>query len=225
MRSGLADVVVVVPVLRRPHRVGPLLESLHANTPAGAYRVLFAVTTGDDAEIEAVAAAGADMVDVTYERRGDYARKVNTAYRHSAEPFLFLGADDLAFHPGWLEAALRHMHAGASVVGTQDLAPTERARNGEHATHSLVRRTYVDTMGTIDQPGLVLHEGYPHEYVDDEFVATAKHRGVWSFAHDSVVEHLHPSWGKAELDDLYLAQRSRMNTGRTIYARRRRLWR
>jgi hypothetical protein len=44
---------------------------------------------------------------------------------------------------------------------------------GRHSTHSLVTRDYVERFGTIDEAGVVLHEGYPHEFVDDEFVQTA----------------------------------------------------
>ena len=84
-------------------------------------------------------------------------------------------------------------------------------------------REYVDR-GTIDEPGKLLHEGYPHEYVDDEFVQTAKKRGAWAFAEASIVEHLHPSWGKAPRDKLYDAQRQRMNAGRVVLNRRRHLW-
>lgn len=158
-------------------------------------------------------------------RIGDYARKINRGYLVSSEPFLFLGADDLAFRPGWLAAGLAPFADPAiGVVGTQDLAPTERARSGEHATHVLVRRRYVDELGTIDEPGKILHESYPHEYVDDELVGTAKARGAWHFAGDSVVEHLHPSWGKAPTDALYRDQARRMAIGRRIFERRRPLW-
>lgn len=158
-------------------------------------------------------------------RAGDYARKINRGYLMSSEPFLFLGADDLDFRAGWLSAGLAAFEDPAiGVVGTQDLAPTERARSGEHATHFLVRRRYADELGTIDEPGKILHESYPHEYVDDELVGTAKARGAWHFAGDSVVEHLHPSWGKAPTDALYRDQSRRMAIGRRIFERRRRLW-
>jgi hypothetical protein len=40
--------------------------------------------------------------------------------------------------------------------------------------------------------------------VDDEIVTAAKQRGVWAPALASVVEHLHPLWGKAEVDDTYV---------------------
>lgn len=223
------DVVVVVPVLARPHRVEPFLCSLAANTPEPV-RVVFVGTSTDTPMLNEIVRVADDDPMVRLEvlapnRVGDYAIKVNFAYAHTDEPFLFLAADDLAFHYGWLAAAMAPMadpHIG--VVGTQDLAPTDRARTGDHATHCLVRRSYIDANGTIDEPGKVLHEGYPHEYVDDEFVGTAKARHAWAFAHDAVVEHLHPSWGKAPRDRLYNGQTRRMIEGRRIYNRRCGLW-
>lgn len=192
-------------------------------------RVVFVATAGD-AMIPAVIAEADGDPTISLEvlapnRVGDYARKVNFAYARTTEAFMFLGADDLHFHPGWLEAAMAEMaDPRIGVVGTQDLAPTERARTGEHATHCLIRRAYIDAHGTIDERGKVLHEGYPHEYVDDELVGTAKARHAWAFAHGSIVEHLHPSWGKAPTDPLYRAQQRRMSAGRGIYRRRSALW-
>jgi hypothetical protein len=222
MTSG--STVILVPVLRRPRNVDPLVRSFTESTPEP-HRLLFLATQGDHEEIAAIRAAGADLLEVPPRPRGDYAAKINAGYRATSEPFLFLGADDLAPRPGWLSAALALFEDPAiGVVGTQDLAPTDRARAGEHATHSLVRRSYVDELGTIDRRGEVLHPGYWHEYVDDEFIGTAKSRGAFAFAHGSIVEHLHPSWGKAPTDELYAQQRRRMNHGRALYARRRRLW-
>ncbi len=222
-------IVVLVPVLRRPHRVAPFLASLEAATPEP-HRTLFLATAGDSAMIAAVEAAAADLPSVSLNvlapnRVGDYARKINHGYSVTSAPFLFTGADDLAFHPGWLPAALEAFEDPAiGVVGTQDLAPTERARSGAHATHFVVRRSYVDTFGTIDEPGKIFHEGYAHEYVDDELVATAKLRGAWAFAPGSVVEHLHPSWGKARRDPLYAQQSARMARSRAHFLRRKALW-
>lgn len=215
---------ILVPVLRRPQNVRPTIERFAEATPEP-HRILFLATAGDSAEIDEIRSAGADVVEVPPNRRGDYARKINTGYRETLEPFLFLGADDLAPRPGWLSAALaRFEDPSIGVVGTQDLG-NARVIAGLHATHSVVRRTYVDQYGTIDERGKVLHEGYPHEFVDDEFVATAQHRGAFVFEPTSIVEHLHPLWGKAPTDDLYNAHAARMRAGRTLFARRRRLWR
>ena len=217
----MSDVAVLVPMLGRPHRVEPLLESITATTPGA--RVLFLLSTGDVAVHEAVTVAGADHLDIDGPSCGDYARKINTGLRHTVEPLLFLGADDLRFHPGWLEAATAKLAPGVGVVGTNDLG-SPRVIAGNHATHSLVTRDYAERFGTIDEPGKILHEGYPHEYVDDELVGTAKHRGAWAFAVDSHVEHLHPAWGKAPTDGMYQRQRSRMAAGRPLYEARKHLW-
>ena len=95
---------------------------------------------------------------------------------------------------------------------------------GRHATHSVVSRRYAEDHGTIDHPGAVLHEGYLHEFVDDEFVGTAKSRGAFVFEHASVVEHLHPAVGKAPMDAMYAAQGSRMRIDRRTFLQRQHLW-
>lgn len=209
---------MLVPVLRRPHRVAPLLATLDG------HRVLFIASPGDHAEHRALDAAGADYLILDRPPcPGDYARKIQAGFEATTEPLVFLAADDLAFHPDWFEQATKHLEPGVGVVGTNDLC-NRRVMRGEHATHSLVTRTYVLEYGTIDQPGQVLHDGYPHEYVDDELVGTAKHRGAWAFAADSIVEHLHPMAGKAPMDDLYRQQAARMKAGRRLYERRRPMW-
>lgn len=217
----MSDVAVLVPMLGRPHRVGPLVWSIEATTPGAT--VLF-LTSPDDAPVkDAVNAAGYEYLEVARHPHGDYARKIQAGIEATTTPYVFLGADDLRFHPGWFGLALDAMTDGVGVVGTNDLA-NPRVVAGEHATHFLVARWYV-ALGTIDEPGVLMHHGYPHEYVDDELVATAKHRGAWAFAAGSIVEHLHPMAGKAPMDDLYAAQPARMRAGRKIYQRRCRLWR
>ncbi|WP_211349486.1 glycosyltransferase family A protein [Micromonospora pisi] len=212
---------ILVPMLGRPHRVAPLLESIAATTPGA--EVLFVVSPDDVAVHAEIDAAGRRRVTVPWRGCGDYQRKINFGIRATTAPLLFTAADDLRFHPGWLNAAHKRLAAGIGVVGTNDLA-NKRVLRGDHATHMLVTREYVTEYGTIDEPGKFLHEGYPHEWCDDEAVATAKHRKAWAFARDAVVEHLHPTVGKAPMDPLYAQQGHRMAAGRSIFNRRRRLW-
>jgi hypothetical protein len=218
-----ADLAILVPMLGRPHHVEPLLASIGETVPG--CRVLFLLTPGDDEVAAAVAAAGREQVTVEWRRRGDYARKINTGYRHTTEPLLFTGASDLRFHPGWFEAAVAHLTDRIGVVGTNDLGnPLVTA--GQHATHFLVTRRYIDVhSGVIDQPGAVFCELYPHEYVDNELLATARYRGAYAMALDSHVEHRHPHWcPDVPTDEIYDAQPQRMITGRRIFERRRRMW-
>lgn len=218
---GMSAVVILVPVLNRPHRVGSLLESIRAAT-ALSHRVLFIAEHGDRAELAALGAHEAETLLVGRRQRS-WACKINAGFAATTEPLVVAAADDLAFHPGWLEACLAALVPPVEVVGTNDLL-NPRVMAGEHATHFLFTRVYIDRWGTIDEPGKVLHEGYRHDWVDDEFVATARTRGVFVHAHDAVVEHLHPWAKKAPMDDTYRLGRRWRSQGRQLFRSRRHLW-
>lgn len=221
MSKADADVTIIVPLLKRPWRVAPILNSITATTTVP-YDVVFCCTPSDYATIDAVRAEGYTPLEVPWHHRGDYARKIQAGIDSTTSPYVFTGADDLKFHPHWFENAARHMDGTVGVVGTNDLA-NPRVIRGEHATHFLVARWYCQ-LGTIDGDPHLFHHGYVHEWCDDELVGTAKLRGAWAFAEDSVVEHLHPIAGKAPMDELYASQRVRMGRSRSLYERRKRLW-
>lgn len=202
-------------MLGRAAQVPRLVESLAASTDRA--RLLFLVTQGDRKVRSAVSKH--DHIVVDPRERGDYAAKINLGVRCSSEPLIFTGAIDLHFHPGWLEAASALLSPTVQVVGTNDLS----GRRPPHSTHTLVTRDYAKR-GLVDgRPGL-LCEDYLHEYVDDELVGTASRRGVYAYAADAVVEHLHPMLGKADWDDTYKAMRRRMRADRVLFNTRRRLW-
>jgi glycosyltransferase involved in cell wall biosynthesis len=210
------EVVIIVPVLRRPQNVRRVLASVRETAPKA--RVLFVADPDDEAEHQAIRDARAEMLIV----QGNYAKKINCAVHQTTEALIFQGADDLRFHPGWLEAAKSRFTRGIGVVGTNDLC-SKRVMAGLHSTHSLITREYAQ-LGTIDDPTRLLHEGYRHEFVDDEFVQTAIFRNAFAHSPDSIVEHLHPWVGKAPMDELYAKAGRRLLVGRLRYLWRRRLW-
>lgn len=212
---------ILVPVLGRPQRVAPLLASIRTATPED-HHVLFVASESDHDQIAAVKAERADLLVVSDEK-GTYPCKINAGYRATCDEQVFLAADDLAFHPGWLTAARARLDGTVAVVGTNDLG-SARVQAGRHATHNLVERSYVvERSGVVDQPDTVLHEGYPHAFCDDELVTTARWRGAWAFAADSVVEHLHPFFSKGDDDDTYRLGMAGNAEGRRLWARRVRL--
>jgi Glycosyltransferase like family 2 len=207
-------VAVIVPVLRRPENAEPFMRSLRASTGLA---TVYAVCSEDD---DAVAweSAGAKVVRTA---RVSFAMKVNDAYPKTHEPWVFLVGDDVRFHAGWLDhAQLVARNSGAKVIGTNDLG-NDRVMSGDHATHMLIARDYIDTHGASwDGPGVICHEGYRHWFVDDELITAAKQRNVWAPALGSIVEHLHPAWGKASTDDTYIrGQRYAERDQRTFKAR------
>lgn len=189
------------------------------------YRLLFVCSQDDDDEIAACSEAGDVLVVEWPAGAGDYARKINAGYRATTEPFIFTGADDLVFHEGWAREALElASETGAGVVGTDDLW-NPAVRRGDHSTHSLIRRAYVEQDGASwDGPGVVYHEGYDHQFVDTELVAVAMQRGRWAFCRAARVEHLHPFAHKGEMDATYRKGLAHGRDDRRLYESRRRLY-
>jgi hypothetical protein len=210
------EVAVVVPVLERWRNAEPFMRSLRASTGlAHAYAV---ADSSDDAVIRAWEDAGATVL---VDNLVTFAKKVNLGYSKTTEPWLLMVGDDVTFKPGWLDHAQHVAESlNASVIGTNDLG-NPRVLAGEHATHLLIRRSYVDTVGASwDGPGIVCHESYRHWYVDDEVVTAAKQRGVWQMALGSVIEHNHPLWGKGEQDHVYELGQSHAEQDQTLFQQR-----
>lgn len=218
----MIPLAILVPVLRRPQNVRPLLESVAETAPGVSVRVLFIADPNDRRELDEIHyAKGLDwpMVVSVIKPGGTYPKKINAGIRETTEGLLFLGADDIRFRPGWREAAEAHLHP-AEVVGVNDLLA--RPHRPDHATHFLVTRSYA-AQGTIDgQPGL-LSEAYEHNFVDDELIATAERRGVYAYAEDAQIDHLHPMAG-ARMDDVYDKGYKAMRRDRRRFQTRRKMW-
>lgn len=213
------EVAVIVPVMKRPQNAAPFMQSLRASTGLA---TVYAICDRSDTETMAAwRREGAEIVEVVDPEPGSFAEKVNIGRSCSTEPWLFLVGDDVRFHAGWLDhaQAVAKMQ-DASVVGTNDLG-TPRVTSGEHATHLLIRRDYIDSQGASwDGPGTVAHESYRHWFVDDEAVLVAKQRGVWSMALGSVVEHMHPYFGRGEMDEVYRLGESHAEADRALFEQR-----
>jgi GT2 family glycosyltransferase len=235
------EVAVLVPVLERAEQAEPFMRSLRAST--GLAKVYAICDGAADEEIAAWEKAGATVVQLwpdeivlrvgdktglaqardrrPDDRPGTFAEKVNAAFQAiQGEPWIFLCGTDVEFHADWLNQALAMAGDRYHVIGTNDLG-NPRVMAGEHATHMLIRSSYVLEQGASwDGPGVVAHEGYRHWFVDDEIVSAAKQRGVWVSAMASKVEHLHPLWGKGVRDAVYTLGEQHMEEDRKTFARR-----
>ena len=223
--SAQAQVAVLAPVLGRPQNAAPLAESLAASTRRA--KLLFIVSEADsDAQWEACVATGAEVLSVPGAGGpGDYAAKIQAGYEASSQQLVLLGADDLRFGAGWLEAVLHAARTyDVGVIGTNDGAnPAVLA--GAHSTHPVVRRCYIDQHGGVaGMPGRVYSAEYAHNYVDNELCATALARGCYYHCHDAHVRHLHPLWRNAPDDATYQLGRRLMARDARLFESRRHLW-
>lgn len=208
------SLAILIPVLARPWRVKPLLDAVHANTED--FATYFICDYGDDAEVQAIEEDGR-YTNLIF-CNGNYATKVNTAIRLTEEPYIALFADDLEPQPRWLESAFLHFEVDdtVQVVGLNDMLPRSR----ELATHFIITREYADRPVISGERG-PLFEGYDHSCVDDELLATAKDRGVYAYADDSYIQHLHPDRFLAEWDDTYRRGREHIRDDRELWKSRR----
>lgn len=219
-KQSLGDgplVAVIVPVLRRPHRVVPLIESFVAHTSLKDARLYFVAQASDLAEVNAIRAAGLEPLLVS-DVDQSWSRKINRGFERTNEPWVLLGADDLRFHPGWIDAVRPMLATFPGIIGTNDGSPA--TASGERSTHPLVRRLYATICGTIDERNKIVHEGYHHNFPDTELVMTARCRGLYASCSGCLVEHLHPLWGKATHDEVYTLGMSRWSSDQALFYKR-----
>lgn len=212
-------VAVLIPTFRRAHRVADITANVLDSTE---HANVYFVCERDDKETisQVVRTFGANLIVNRCHR--NYAGAINTGVLETDEPYVFAGADDLRFYEGWFETAVKLMRDGVEVVGSNDLG-NPHVLAGIHATHYLVSRDYA-MRGVADGQGIMLHEGYNHNWVDTEFVQTAKARGVFMPCLESVVEHLHYAWHKAEMDDTYRKGMAKESVDANLYREREHLW-
>ena len=225
MKATAQAVAVLVPTLGRPDRVQPLLDNLVATTACD-FAVYFIVERDDRPTLEAVRRAKAGLI--FNDGPPTYASCINTAYRETGEPFLFLGADDVVFVDRWLNEALAEMaDPRVGVVGTVD----PRAPLPDHSTHSLVRRRYIEEQsGCMDLRDMVLYP-YKHGFTDHELVGVAKARRAYAYCERSRVEHHHPGWdslgrvrGGSSLDATYRKGNRHHRLDTVTFIERSRKW-
>lgn len=193
----------------------------HIRSVTSDCRVVYIVEETD--ELSKDTAQCADIV-VFNKRSKTYAGAINTAWDELQSDQFFCGADDLRFNPDWLPIAQSKMVDPIKVVGTNDLH-NEEVKRGEHATHYLVSGDYIETVGGNFTPGEpVLPEVYSHNYTDREFIGIAKFRGVFTPCVESVVEHLHFTFGLSQMDDTYRKTRELADHDSHVYEERRAQW-
>lgn len=212
---------ILIPALGRPQQIDAVYKSIEATTQTE-HQIIFITSPGDIEVVNAVKALGLKPLRVRWKPgRADYAKKINYAYSKSEAEWIFQAATDLVFYRGWDTAALVQTRRGHGVVGTNDMGNPD-VKKGRHSTHSLISRRYIEEYGgTADNSGVVFSEAYDHQYCDNEFVETAQRRGQFVFARRSVVEHLHPHWGKADDDETYVKAMRETLQDRALFVKRR----
>lgn len=178
----IPKVAIFIPTYKRPSEMIRVYESVSEATPEE-HEVYF-VLEADDSESLALATVN-NYSFVINEGEFGYPESINTAYHKTDEHLFFMGADNLIFHPNWLENAFNWFGKGVEVVGVNSLHDI-RVEIGETAKNCLVKRSYIKRFsGVVGNENTVL---YNYPYYMEEFVETAKARGMFLSAKRSIVE-------------------------------------
>lgn len=202
-----ADLLMIVPSRGRPQNVAALLDAWR-ETATGVADLLVAVDD-DDPLFEEYAALrtavawpaalrsprwvngprmrlGGTLNDVALRFRGD---RFGNEYRAVG----FLGDDHRPRTAGWDRRMVEALDdLGTGMVYGDDLFQRQNLPTAIAMTSDIVR-----ALGYMVPGGLV------HLYVDNAWAALGNGIGRLRYLPDVVIEHLHPSAGKAELDDSY----------------------
>ena len=217
--GGTVSVAILCPVLDRSHRIEPLLANIRETTPEP-HEVIFA--TSDRATIDEVNRLGAwQSID-----DGDtWPNRINRLFSMTDDPYVFLCADDVLFHPGWLPPLLA-AQADIDMIGGVTV-PADL--HNPYGTLALVSRSYIARFGgCMDEPvGLVVWPGYEHNWSDTELFKVAERRGRHRYVPESIVEHLHHGIGRPGAlphDSTYAKGHATFRKDAELHVQRRRMW-
>lgn len=136
------------------------------------------------------------------------------ALRGTAD-WVVLGSDDQVYQPGWLAAALKVAdETGAQVIGLND----GHTNIDDYAPHYMMAGRFI----TERLGGLMVPPAYRSWWFDREVCEIARWAGVYAPAWLAHVEHQHPDWGTAAMDDTYREMWPAHDVDRQLYIDRRR---
>jgi glycosyltransferase involved in cell wall biosynthesis len=210
-------IAVIIPTLGRPNRVADIVSNLRET--ADNATPYFVIENHDTETAAAIKTVGAAMI--INKRAPSYAGAVNTALDETTEPLLYVAADDFYFYADWLQPLLDQTET-YGMCGSNDLH-NDQVKAGTLATSFLIRRDYA-VNACIDEPGVMLHEGYTHNFVDAEVTGTARSRGEYVYCPNSIVEHKHYIWGLAEHDETYKKTTRHHDADFALFNSRKNLW-
>ncbi len=203
-------VSVVIPSRERPERLRGCVEQLQKVSPD--VEIIIVADIGDDPTVEVAEDLGCKVVIADEPLGPVHCWNIGAA---AAEGDAFvLGADDLVFQDGWLEASLKGLNelTGHGLVAFNDLSPLA----GKQATHYLISKSYACN----EWGGCMAIPAYKQHFIDTEATVRAKRDKCYFYADDAIVEHNHWLWDKADNDETYQRGQESYSDNQDIFKKR-----
>ncbi len=218
-------VAVIMPTLNRAGQLRRNAGDLLMQMPPDGVEVIvvFAVQRGDRHTLAVIsnfanmwADSGTSVIVALREPGTTCVQGFNVGYERVrlAADWYVLGSDDQVYGDGWLEAALTVADStGAQVIGLND----GHTDIGKYAPHYMMHRDFIEqVMGGVMVPPV-----YQSWWFDREVCERAAALGLYAAAWRAQVDHMHPDWGTADMDDTYRGEWHKHDIDRDTYERRR----
>ena len=125
-------------------------------------------------------------------------KMTNICYQNSRGSILMYAADDIVFRTNlWNTKILETIDKLDSeyfLIHGDDLGQ----KSNKIATHGFVSREFAKQLGYLLPPYFYA------DFCDTWLTSIARYSNSRIYLEDLIIEHLHPSWGKASFDDTYL---------------------
>lgn len=190
------SISIILPTRGRPEILRRCLESLVATAPS--VQIVAVVDAGDNETLAVLRDFDGSLPISSIESKAGAtaSEKWNLGAGWTPANTLVFAADDLVFHPEWIEKTTKALKAfpdGSALVGFDELA------RSPHPLHFAVTRKLLDEING----GLLVVPHYRSWYMDTELCDKARAWGRYIANCGAVVEHKHPMHGTAPIDDLH----------------------
>jgi len=211
------DIEVIIPTFKRIQNI----EKCYKNVVEAGGIPLFVVNVCDFYSLVEVKRIGAKYTMDTNKPSGVSAS--NIGYYAVKSDWFILSQDDILFTKDSIKNAINHIKDEIKVIGLYDGFPENEQK--EHSVSWLINRKYVEENSlSIGHRDVLFNPDYKKNYADNELNDTAKFRGVWEYAKDSLAEHIHPRFKKTVIDETYLINENFLQQDRQLFNSRRYLW-
>lgn len=218
----MTSLAVVVPTKGRPLNAARLIEAVN-HTAGGYFQDLVLAVDHDDPQLPVyrqaippeVASANWDWVrvaevKVTPQRMGPVLNHVAVDLARDYSHIAFMGDDHLPRSDGWDEELVDALGGKPGVAYGNDLVQGENLPTAVVISSDIIR-----ALGYFCPPEQM------HLYLDDYWKMLGQSVGNLQYREDVVIEHLHPTAGKAAWDEGYASANSadQYNADHTAYTR------
>ena len=186
-----------MPSRGRPLQLSRMIESAlqTSNAPESIEFIVYA--DSDDSSMKNFSQLNTRII---FGPKMSISRMTNTCYKNATGDILMYAADDIVFRTdSWdtkIIEAVKSANSDYLLVHGDDLGQKSK----KIATHGFVSRKFADCLGYLLPPYFYA------DFCDTWLTSIANHSKSRIELKDLIIEHLHPSWGKANIDETYLAR-------------------